>query len=582
MAWFVYISPSLALWAFLLATLAFAFPLWILACQVAATRRARWARTFVTNSSIQRFLSHGFGTNALLFLISLGVSFSALLNLAIIQGQDWFWVGLAFVVFYATRVLAPRAIIQQSIPSLRAARLNAWSLFLTPIILGILRYLSLVIFDGEPPSLEATPFANSASSFLPEAGAWVAMFGTWGQKTLSVLQDFHWFLGMIFQTLNSFCLYGGLLAFIAFFALPPGEGLRGFVPPTESKLPEVSRATVVGYSAFMAIFLVAFFIPLARNLETWFAGSRGEAIKAARVQFQASFERVFLFLGGKYYDPRAELELNKLAQALWDPIKTNRANLIKLANLKFNQYRDNVDSYLDWYYSLSGEYARLRDLVIGGAAGLENYLLEKTMEKLSAGVDMTEFIERLKLLASSTASFQERFAKLAERSIRTCQVPAELVVGAKIKNLTMDNLLAKVAPVETISLKNRALFSGLIGVGVGALVGRVVAKIGQKTIFKTAIASIVKRLASRASVSVLASTGAGAGVGSVVPGLGTAVGAVAGFLAGLGASILVDMAWISLDELGHRDEFKAEILKAIEEERSEVLAALESVSLNLD
>ncbi|MDR2421975.1 MAG: hypothetical protein LBE01_01195 [Deltaproteobacteria bacterium] len=575
---FAFLTPAMPLWLFLSFDLVFAAPIALVAIHAAAVRRTRLAHTFSDSGVVHGILAHGFFRNIFIFFFSVLISFALLINLALVRGEDWIWVGLAFPVFFLARALVPKFLVRESVAWLRPARLNFWSLGLAPVIIGAARFGYFTLF-GEGPDLLAAgeaPFVHSNSAFLKMAGEWAAMFGTWGQRSLRLAQDFFRPLGPLFQTLNSFCLYGGFLSLLACLTLPAGEWRRGFSPPVETESPpKLSTQATVAYSAFLAIFLVMVMIPLAGWLETNAAGPKGAALQETRVKLSDRGDQVFLFLEGHYYDPKAAEEIKRISEALLGHIKVDREALMAQANLLFNQYRDNVDRYLDWYYSLRGEYARLYKVIRGSAAGAERYMAEKMVELIGYNVDAGPFMAGAARLEEKMAAFKGRLEAMAQRILPHYEVPAALAAKAKIQSITMESLVFSVAPVETISFGKRIGLSGVAGLSSGAVAMVLVAKIGQKAIFKMAAGALAKMAASK-GVTAAGGLAAGAGVGSVVPGAGTAVGAGVGFLVGAAVGLVVEKVILNVEEMVNRAEFKLEILKAIQSQRLEVLNSLRS------
>ncbi len=97
---------------------------------------------------------------------------------------------------------------------------------------------------------------------------------------------------------------------------------------------------------------------------------------------------------------------------------------------------------------------------------------------------------------------------------------------------------------------------------------RVVGRFSLDEAMKEPIHPEVTTLGQRLGVA----TRGGAVVGSVVPGLGTVIG---GALGGLFTWVVMDAAVLTLEESFSRDEYKAQILGAIEQARREFKAALQ-------
>jgi len=74
---------------------------------------------------------------------------------------------------------------------------------------------------------------------------------------------------------------------------------------------------------------------------------------------------------------------------------------------------------------------------------------------------------------------------------------------------------------------------------------------------------VVGGKALSSSAGAAAGAGIGAAAGTVVPGVGTAFGAVIGAAIGITAGVSVDKLLIELEEMWSRDQFKAEIMKEI-------------------
>ena len=138
---------------------------------------------------------------------------------------------------------------------------------------------------------------------------------------------------------------------------------------------------------------------------------------------------------------------------------------------------------------------------------------------------------------------------------------------------------------EYVSFKGRMTAATAAGGAVairGVVVGtRIASKIAGKQAFKMAVEAVTKMAVKRAvggSGGAAAGAAVGAGVGSVVPVVGTGVGAVVGGAIGFaGAWIATDYAFIKLEEYISRENFKREILSGVNEQKAEVMRALENI-----
>ena len=138
---------------------------------------------------------------------------------------------------------------------------------------------------------------------------------------------------------------------------------------------------------------------------------------------------------------------------------------------------------------------------------------------------------------------------------------------------------------EYMSFKSRVRTSnviGLAGTGIGVTIGaKIASRIAGNQAFKMAVEAVAKMVVKRTiGGGGGAATGAavGAGVGSVVPVVGTGIGAVAGgVIGGVGAWFASDYLLVKLEEHISRESFKREILSGVNEQKAEVIRALEDI-----
>ena len=157
-----------------------------------------------------------------------------------------------------------------------------------------------------------------------------------------------------------------------------------------------------------------------------------------------------------------------------------------------------------------------------------------------------------------------KYRAKAEKEIAACElggVPSWIVETKE--NLGDDFLSDSFVSAKTLlDVAGRTAISGAAGFGASVLT-RAVAK----PFFSKFVEQISGKLVSRAAGSAV---GGAAGTGIAGP-LGTAAGIAAGAAVGVG----VDALLVNIDEWQHRDEYKAEIVQSIEDQRDAVLASLE-------
>jgi hypothetical protein len=228
----------------------------------------------------------------------------------------------------------------------------------------------------------------------------------------------------------------------------------------------------------------------------------------------------------------------------------------------FDRLEMNVDDYLDWYFTVAGEYQRLATVFAEDATAAMSRKLE---EHLFAGSDFDARLSHLKRTLDQLP--MERFATLITD------------FGARIDQVPCDVGPMHVAPLTDLDAdKLRVSAAVTTGVGAGILASKALAK-------KTA-AAVAGKLAAKKSVqtgATLASkTLAKKGTSSALSAwMGTSVCAPTGpvaILCGITAGVVtwfaVDTALVELDETLSRDEMRAQIMKALDEQKAALSAQL--------
>jgi len=313
----------------------------------------------------------------------------------------------------------------------------------------------------------------------------------------------------------------------------------------------------------------------------------------------------------------------------------------------FPRIERNVDGYLDWYYSITGEYVRLGNFAAGNIEahmkGKLNEYLKKNVDEQKAERMMRRFseesgkiiaqlaeLEKLtKQLWTQAAEVSEEVARIKEEfQIQWKQevnailaedevLPPENMSAVIIDGdyASMDDFLESFPGIsvelssvmerfevyademrdllriftyhsdEYLSFENRigiaSAVGGIAGVRAAYLVGRIASNITRKQAFKMAVEAVAKLVVKRTiggSGGAVAGAAAGAGVGSAVPVIGTGIGAVVGGVAGgVGTWIATDYVLVKLEEHISRESFKRDILRGVNEQKAEVIRALEDI-----
>jgi hypothetical protein len=222
----------------------------------------------------------------------------------------------------------------------------------------------------------------------------------------------------------------------------------------------------------------------------------------------------------------------------------------------FVDIEQGVDDYLDWYFTVLGEYQRLAAVFTADVAAtmreqLEKYLFADTDFDVQLGA-----LDRA-LGDMTTARFAQLTPQLGqELASASCEIGTLAVVP--LSELDHDTLRASVAATSGVGagiVASKALASKT----TAAVVGKVAAK---KT-FQSGAALATKTLAKKGSSTLLS-----AGVGTAVCAPTGPLAILCGVTAGLVTWFTVDKALVELDEVLNREEMRADILAVLEEQKA--------------
>ncbi|GAA7263963.1 hypothetical protein Kyoto98A_05190 [Helicobacter pylori] len=238
-------------------------------------------------------------------------------------------------------------------------------------------------------------------------------------------------------------------------------------------------------------------------------------------------------------DPISDLIKNNLdshQQEISDLLSSSKDKMYSKVDAQidnlFDPIENNVDKFLDWHYSLKGNYSELA-LFVAKKLGLsvEDALFNKLQEKL-LGADYKQRLQTMTDNISDAFISLLRQHKKDTEKIATQGVADIPQVVESLKNIddrTERDLKLKMRFAAAIGLT--------AGVGAGKLMKRLVPKLVEK---------LGTKLGAKVGAKFLAK-------------FGIAVGG--GVLSTLGA----DVAFNYIDEWLHRDDFKKEILNNINE-----------------
>lgn len=399
------------------------------------------------------------------------------------------------------------------------------------------------------------PFENSPSALAADIGKFAALSDGLAAFAVSKAAGISSWLYVVLELVVNASAFAALAGLLGTCALELRELKRSFLPlaPDGAQSPD-SRIVgrYVAAACILPTLLVAAFLIADHRVS--------EISKTQEYTAVESFVRdqvglAVCVLDGTYYDWQAVQDLvaetTERSQRL---SQEAAATLVPLINASFDARVANVDAYLDWYYSLPADYERLATLITGTT---EEFVQQQFTDIIEQGVDDTELERQLaNYTGQATALRQEFVARLAQYEVTG--VPEWLIT---VKDVTAADLIDQsLAPAwELIEAGTR------LGAGVGA--GVVANKVAQKAIRSEVLAKVVKKIGE-----TLAARGVGAATGGAVGAIGGPLGTAIGIAAGTAVSIGVDYGLVKLDELQNRESDRQELVDAIEEGRTDMLA----------
>jgi len=275
-----------------------------------------------------------------------------------------------------------------------------------------------------------------------------------------------------------------------------------------------------------------------------------------------------------------------LLASLSDDLDRTRLQARELADRRIDSELDalfariepGVDAYLDWYFTLLGEYERLAALATGGFVDLMGKQLERHLFRDTGFAEQLETLDAAIRLDSSRA--------LADAADRLGQETRTLAAKqpCALSGLDLGSFGAAALPDAILGDLNRDATRAATALGGGAAAGAaaakllakqtggaVAAKLAAKKGFQTA-AALAGKVAAKKGGSILLSAAGAATLCSP----GGPAAAICGILAGTAAWLAVDKALVEIDEARLRQEMRGEILETLNAQKPVLAAAIKS------
>ena len=573
--WALYVAKALALVALLLL-----FCNWAPALPPACIAVA-WTVLSVVSSTVLAYHSvvrkahkqYMFKSGGLVSKVNNGRAFSLLasfvVSMALMAGlvfelpkwalAEWSMVVAAVPLYLVVCTLVKRFLAKELEAPFQTSKAITWS----SGILGVLLCAAyLLVSTLEPVTIYANatdafmaakqPFGNSPSALMSETGKLVALvdgltaYGMSKAAEVSVGAYFAWRLAIVASA------WFGVASLIGACSLGLRELKLVFSPldafiDQDADFPLVKRFLCVAVALPVVstlVFIVADW-KIAETVDTC-------EYTAFETVVRDHVGLAVYVLDGKYFDQQKVEGLIEEARQASAHLAEERAEVLTpLVNEAYDRRLENVDDYLDWFYSLPADYERLVQYFTGT---VESGMRDQLAQRISNGVDESRFAEQFEQFLTRSEALKARLlAELEQYEVD--YVPRWLVVP--VETFESNFLDKPLKPTqEFLDASERMGLSVSVGAIAGAIATRAAEKAVAKPFFKKAVAELLEKLAVR---GFLAEGGT-----AIAPGVGTAIG--------LGVGFIADFLFLKADEAMNRESYRNEITDAIEESRQEMLA----------
>ncbi len=441
------------------------------------------------------------------------------------------------------------------------ARADAWILaFCTVIVYPFIAYflrdavLSLPFCPGDIGRLgysgAVTVIATVLDSFLRMSGMVL------GSRTASIMAD-DAFLALFVVICQGGILILALSRAAIFFSLGR-DRLKVITEPLAGSSRAISLRSIV-LAAIISMAVMAGIASVAVDSEV------ADAVGRASVEMVETVEVAVDEIDGILYRKGTMLLIGEVGESF--AAKT-KAELEAIVDDYFDDMAAGVDVYLDWYYSIGGQYSQLWNMVKGMLTdGVEeavgSLMEEKMSELINPGCDINADISAV--IAANDGLFRDAVGLILDENRIVEKDSEEYVVTA---TASLEDLVTGNLPDTLFTPSLHAAF----GIGTGAASGIIIGRIAKRS-----IQSAAGRLAVKAASKPIVSKLGGAKIGTALGSLAGPLGSLVGFAGGVVAGEVVSWATIKLDESLNRGDYRDSILDDIEAMRQETLLQIASL-----
>lgn len=571
-----------AFWQALVAVAAVAIPLALHGLYEAAIAKTLRRERYQRDGRLFRLFAGRLLLGAVALFLVLFVAPFVIVRLHVLGAREWWLLALLVPLQVAMFSGFSRLLQNEYKPWLLTAAALDWTRFVCPTLLA-LAYAALLLWQRDMAArLELSEAIELAQARIADIDASLTL-ATLAQFVALVDGSKAWFLANLSAQTGSLVFWAAVLDFwmlcyflcrvLAIALLPRAEWRRVFGPLSDARdVPALAPRRIAVACALFTFVTLFVGVPLLAGIET-----QVRARPELQQLFAGTRTRVER-IGEEYFAPGTIAALERARRVALARLDVSTAELRAATEAAFDAMEGNVDLYLDWYYSLGAEYARIGHLLAGD---LEDYMARRFAETLAQDELFADVERALAASLVNSAEANALYARLSDNILAQNRVELAERQVVIVQQLDLRDVMTPPEHAELLGVQNRlTLASGggaMAGVLGGAIAGKLIAKVVTKSSFKLATQAAAKLVASKAAGTTLgagAGATAGGAIGSIVPGFGTAIGAlVGGLLGGLAVGVGIDKALIEFEEAVGREAFRAELLQALDEARRDYLSA---------
>jgi len=588
-AYFIgHMIPDQQLWFALLATFIFGLPLYLAATYAVTIQRIHHANQFRNLGILYWFLSRRILPYIGWALWSVMFAFLLLFYLGVTQKLEWAAFILTISVFMAIQAIFEPIAAREYKPYIALHKSLTWTRWLTALVMAVF-YVLYVKLAGdfhqygslaEAIQIKSQGIEDAATNsvLILETARLLGFIEGLKVYALGNLQSLNDLLYVLLIFLGSLMLFYNIALALSSFMVPLSEYRRVLGPLQDIEQPaKVPPRVLAIASGLITFFMLFIYVPATVYLDGWLRSTPQvvEKIQESQSVVVETLEKI----GDDYYKPGTIAQTRQAYLEAISELEESVNELKQNTDAGFQLMAENVDDYLDWYYSLPGEYERIVALATGK---LENWMIEKLEDYLMQG----------NAFGPVQQSIEDAMKKNEALHAEYLEKINQILAQNHVEPVTLEPEIVQYSPLDAIkeppnhsvivNLEDRLLISGGVGVAgavTGAIAGKVTAKVIAKGVIQIGAKALVKVAAGKAASVVggaAAGAASGAAVGSVFPGVGTAIGAaIGGVLGGISVGLGIEHLLLKLEEHYSRDEFKSQILEAIDEARFEFEESLE-------